>query len=130
MFSLVPSAPPTDITAQTKNHNGFLLQWKAPLREFHNGRITAYTVKWKSSKRTKRNTRAVPVERSMTKSADELKCGSGSDVKCEARINGLLPYHPYTFRVAAATKIGNGDFSPPKTFLTAQAGKILYSTRG
>ena len=67
-------------------------------------------------------TRNTPEYKKITKGPDLFKCQNG----CEEVIKGLTPYKKYSFQIAAGTKIGLGNFSDPKEFLTAQAGTVFY----
>ena len=107
-YSVVPSAPPSDILVIPKDSRSVSLSWNAPPAAGRNGELTGYTIKVKNH------------------NGDEAQPPLTTDNTCTSKeVDGLKPNTDYIFEVSAMTAAGSG---PPKSInkRTAEGGKIAY----
>ena len=103
-MSLVPSAPPDDVTGEALSSTSIVLSWQPPAPEMQNGIIRLYNVTvWES------NTGNIFIS---------------STVYTNITVSPLHPFYTYHCSVAAVT-IGIGPFSDAKEIQTLPDGKIV-----
>lgn len=107
-YSVVPSAPPSNVLVIREDSRSVTLSWNAPPAADHNGELTGYTIKVKNH------------------NGDEARPPLTTDNTCTSKeVDGLKPNTDYIFEVSAMTEAGSG---PPKSInkRTAEEGKIAY----
>ena len=102
-YSVVPSAPPTDLHVDRKDSSSLSLSWKPPPADYHNGKLIGYTVEIEDLNGVPQQASKQPANNFET-------------------IDGLNSDTEYIFHVSARTAAGSG---PTATVLerTAEGGK-------
>lgn len=99
----VPTGPANNVTATVISSEQVYLTWKDPDITDHNGVITHYEI-----------------DLTVVSTGQRLHMTSTDS---NFLLDSLLPFTTYTCRVAASTAVGNGPYSMPISFQTAEAGK-------
>ncbi|XP_076814846.1 receptor-type tyrosine-protein phosphatase F-like isoform X2 [Clavelina lepadiformis] len=103
-LSDVPSAPPQNVDAFSVDENSILVEWKTPLKENHNGRLTRYTVYYAMK----------------SDEAASSQYSTNPNVTSTI-IKGLTPFTTYDVRVSAWTEVGEGPSSAVAAVTTAES---------
>lgn len=106
LIPIAPSSPPSDISYAQVTSTGFVLSWRTPPPEDHNGLIRHYIVRC-----TELESGAMFRQMTINSSTERL-------------VDSLHPHYSYHCAVAAVT-IAEGPFSSNVTVTTAQDGKII-----
>ena len=89
LYSVVPSAAPTDLCVTDQDSRSVSLSWKPPRADCHNGKLEGYRVEIK-------DVNGVP----------QQACKRPESTS--AKIDGLKSETEYKFHVSARTKVGSG----------------------
>ena len=108
-FCTVPSSSPRNVLATAMSSTSILVTWDSPLESEQNGIIISYTVAYVN----------------LNRSGDQQI--SSSTPQRQLSITGLQEYEEYSFRVAAATTVGQGPFSDTSSTFTFQDGKHIVA---
>ena len=100
-ISIVPSAPPQNVTIVSILPNSFSLSWEPPDNEYQNGILTGYTV--------------------MTVN-DDTTIMTQSSTATNAVVSNLRPFTMYEVTIAAHNSAGRGPFSVGITIQTNETG--------
>ena len=104
---IVPSGPPTNVTATSLSSTSIKLTWMPPPLHNQNGIIREYIIHYYVSE-----TRESVVKQS-------------PDNYTSTIITDLQPYYTYSFKVAAVT-VGAGPLSTEFTIRTLESGKLNH----
>ena len=115
-FLLVPTAYPLETQGQETSSSSLLIKWDAIPREYHQGNLLGYSVKYQY----------VEVEGFYFRggSLNGTVQTQGIDI-AEAEIQGLHLYTNYTIQVAGYTIAGEGLWSPPIVVSTGIFCKLI-----
>ena len=108
LFYTVPSGSPRNVLVTAMSSTSILVTWDSPLESEQNGIIISYTVAYVN----------------LNRSEDQQI--SLSTTQRQLSITDLQEYEEYSFRVAAATTVGQGPFSDPSLIFTFEDGEYIY----
>ncbi|GLV33232.1 Leukocyte-antigen-related-like, partial [Carabus blaptoides fortunei] len=98
---------PQDVKAVPINFTSIKVTWKPPLAKVRNGIIQGYSIQVQETK-----------EESKSPINEAMKFYILDDIMLELNISGLQPDTKYSVQIAALTRNGDGDRSPPVSVKT------------
>ncbi|EFO21427.1 hypothetical protein LOAG_07060 [Loa loa] len=134
----VPTVSPKIIMLKALSSESLFIHWKAPLIEYHQGKIRNYLIRW----RPVLASNEADHSKIWQSDEDEEELLSGKGEKGEKRwleiihdttlgnsaiIKGLIPHTIYEVSIAAGTDLGYGPASEPEKAKTEEDGLYCFA---